>query len=641
MCGIFGIYSDRVNALELKSITYNSLKKIKYRGPDETKVSGFGQFFSGVNRLSIKAIKNGSQPIEDSRYILGFNGEIFNYNQLINSNNFIKKEVNSEVKLLLKLWIKKKERIINDIKGQFALFIYDKLKKEVYLFRDRYGIRPLFYYLNNKTFIFSSEIKSIVYASKDSFVINEESLKQISMFWTNIGSQTSIKKVFTLEPGTYLKWNLEGIKIKRYFEDPILTECSKNINSTLSLKENLYNGLSQAVKNQIHGEVEFGCYLSGGIDSSVLAYLLSKVSSGKKINTFSISFKDKEYDESCQQQKVANFLNSNHHTIKINKKEISKYFPKVIDHCETLLFRTAPVPMYLLSRYVKKNGIKVIYSGEGSDEILLGYDIFFENRIRQFWKRDPSSNLRPLLLRRLYSYLPQFANSKYYNLTKDFYKKTLTANDDFFYSHLVRWSQYQQVSTYFQFNNNYNVEKRNLEKLKMLLPKNFNNLKSDTKAQYLELTTLMSNYLLSSQGDRMLMANSIEGRYPFIDEDFVNICANIDSQTKAPTINSKQLFRSAFKDKLPDYIINQPKIAYQAPEAQCFVGENYMSDNVVELLDNIKDLHLINRKNFKDLIAKIQNPNSTRRLGFRENMAFMLCLSYFNLQKSLNNWSKI
>jgi asparagine synthase (glutamine-hydrolysing) len=151
----------------------------------------------------------------------------------------------------------------------------------------------------------------------------------------------------------------------------------------------------------------------------------------------------------------------------------------------------------------------------------------------------------------------------------------------------------------------------------------------------------MSNYLLSSQGDRMLMANSIEGRYPFIDEDFVNICANIDSQTKAPTINSKQLFRSAFKDKLPDYIINQPKIAYQAPEAQCFVGENYMSDNVVELLDNIKDLHLINRKNFKDLIAKIQNPNSTRRLGFRENMAFMLCLSYFNLQKSLNNWSKI
>ena len=448
------------------------------------------------------------------------------------------------------------------------------------------------------------------------------------MFWVNIGEDTSFKNIYSLRPGSYLIWDSNKIKTQKFFNYPLLKDNSNHA------EKNVYKLLDKAVNDQIHGEVDYGCYVSGGIDSSALAHLLSK---DKKINTFSISFDDREYDESKYQNLLIKKINSIHHNLKITDKMISDNFSKVINHLETFLFRTAPVPMYLLSKMVNEKKIKVIYSGEGADEILFGYDIFFENRVRKFWKRNPSSNIRPKLLKKLYGYLPQFRNSKYFEIVKDFYNTTLE-NNDIFYSHLVRWSQFKHVSSFFNIDSSDKVQEKVLAKYRALLPKNFKNYSDDEKNQYIEIDTLLSNYLLSSQGDRMSMANSVEGRHPFLDEDFIKSISKINTKELAPGMNSKMLFRNSFRDILPNEIINRPKTAYQAPEARSFINEQFTSEIVNNLLDNLNRLEFVDKKNFLNLIAKLKDPYSSRRIGFRENMAFIMVMSYFALTNSLNDW---
>ena len=629
MCGIFGIFSEKIKEPELYNLTKKSLNLIKYRGPDKTKIVSTSNFCSGVNRLSIEALKYGEQPVEDKDYIIGFNGEIFNYKEIIKKYNFDDSNSLSEVKTILKLWILKKENFINEIKGQYAIFIFDKRQKKIFLFRDPFGIRPVYYHFSKNNFIFSSEIKAIIKTKITSFSINPESLNKTCMFWTNVGDETSFTKIKLLEPGKYLIWSKNKLTVKNHYNFPNLFN-----NDDYIINPNIYESLKEAVNNQVHGEVKFGCYLSGGIDSSALTYLLSQ---NRKVDTFSVEFENKEYDESEAQKLLVKSLNTNHHSLKISTKDISQNFSKVINHAETFLFRTAPVPMYLLSKFVNKLGFKVIYSGEGADEILFGYDLFFENRIRNFWKKKINSKYRPLLLKKLYNYLPQYKNERYFELIKDFYKLNLKSKN-IFYSHLVRWQQYDLVSSFFNLKD-FRKEKLHNDLINYL-PNNFKKNSKDKKAQYLEITTLLSNYLLSSQGDRMSMANSVEGRYPFLDEKFVNDISNIDPNLLAPTIKSKKLFREAFRNKLPSQILDRPKVAYQAPEAKCFVDKDFTSDNVIELIDNIKDLKLINKKNFMNLIKKFKDENTSQRMGFRENMSLILALSYSSLNNSLKDWSK-
>ena len=628
MCGIYGIFSKNENKVILEKKAENALQLIKYRGPDDCRIITTDNFSAGVNRLSIEAISNGKQPIQDGNFIIGFNGEIFNYKKLIIDFNF--KNVNSEIDLLLKIWNKIGEKFVNYIKGQYAIFIYDKNKNDIYLFRDPFGIRPVFYSKTKNDFVFASEIKGIINSNIRAYSIDENSIAQTSMFWTNIGSQTSFKNISTLQPGHYLKWNLKKLEFKKFY---IFPSFKKNIvkNNRIDLSEEII----KSVNNQIHGEVDYGCYLSGGVDSSILSYLLSR---NKKLNTFSVSFQNKEYDESIHQKLLSKKLKTNHFNLIITEKMISDNFSKVVEHAETLLFRTAPVPMYLLSKFVNKKKIKVIYSGEGADEIFFGYDIFFENRIRNFWKKNPESKLRPQLLKSLYKYLPQFKNSRYFEMIKDFYRSNLE-NDSVFYSHLVRWSQFKHVSSFFNLSNVNRSEENLIEKFQESIPKDFFKISQDEKAQYIEISTLLSNYLLSSQGDRMTMANSVEGRYPFLDEDLVLKSNSIGSKILAPGVHSKKLFRETFKKFLPPNITNRPKVAYQAPEARSFVNENYTSDLLIEFMDNIGTLKFVNKKNFLNLISKLKDKNSSKRFSFRENMAFIMGLSYFTLNKSLKKWS--
>ena len=634
MCGIAGFIlknkelSSENNAKKINQI----LDLISYRGPDKKYYISNKSYSFGTNRLAIESLKNGDQPIKLGEFIVGFNGEIFNYKKLIKIHKLESSNIDSEVKLILNLYKKYGEKFLDLIRGQFAIYIFDTTKNELFLARDKYGIRPI-YYLNGSDFVFSSEIKCILKYSKEKLDFSKKSLAQTCFFWTNIGDTTSFDKIKTLPPGHYLKFDGKILKVKRYFQNQVILQ---NDEKDISNK-NFYELLDKAVENQIHGEVGHACYLSGGIDSAILAFLLKKKI--KNLDTFSVSFENAEYDESYYQKKLSIFLKTNHKQIKISSNDIASNFSKVIDHAETYLFRTAPVPMYLLSKEVNKSKHKVVFSGEGADEVLLGYDIFFENRIRKFWAKRPDSKIRYKLLQKLYNYLPQFNNSRYFEMIKDFYKKNLNPTDDIFYSHIVRWSQYEQTREFFNLKEEkYNAENL-VEELLFSLPKNFINQDFDRKTQLIEENTLLSNYLLSSQGDRASSANSVETRYPYLDEDFSNDIFKIKSKLKAPGIKSKNLLRKSFKNFLPDEIINRPKFAYQAPEAKSFLSENHISPIANEYFENIKNLNNQNSDSIYDLFKKIKHPASSNRIGFRENMAFIIGLSDYCLKNFREKYS--
>ena len=554
MCGITGFCYNSKNLKDPILKICQMLDLINHRGPDKSKVFCSNLYCSGTARLEIENIKEGSQPYFDKeeKIIINFNGEIFNYKKLI-KKFFPNKNINTEILLLLELFKKKGIEFINEIEGQFAISIFDIKENKLYLFRDRFGIRPLFYKYTKKDFVFSSEIKSIFAFYNQSVDTSFQSILNTSMLWTNYDTLTAFDDIHQLEPGSYLVYQNGKILKNKYWKNS-LYKFNENEESFKDISKNfLIEELEKALNRQIHGEVGFASYLSGGIDSSIIALLLTKITK-EKIDTFSVEFENNEYDESNSQKQVAKFINSNHRSIKINKNDIANNFEKTINHTETHLFRTAPVPMYLLSKLVKESGHKVVFTGEGADEILLGYDIFAENRIRRFWSKNKNSKIRPQLLKKLYNYLPQFKNSRYFEIIKDFYLKNLDDTKNIFYSHLVRWDQFQSINTFFNKDKIEDHYSKVINNFNKIYSEKFEILSSDRRAQILEIETLLSNYLLSSQGDRMSMANGVEGRYPYLDDDFCFTLSQIQSKKKLSNLKLKNLLRNSFSQLLPKEI---------------------------------------------------------------------------------------
>jgi len=638
MCGIAGYISLYQKDIKSnKNIINTMLDTTTHRGPDEKRYILGNKYAFGTNRLAIQSIKNGQQPIDDGKFIAGFNGEIFNYEALKQAlKNKI--SIKSEIQLILILYKRFGPTFVTKLKGQFAIYIFDKTQNKLFLFRDRLGIRPIFYTIDKKNgeFIFSSECKAILKVSKNLHEISKKGFAQASMFWTTVGDQTAFEGINLLPSSNFLEIdNKLEININRY--ENIFKKEKK-----LTNKCNLFELLEDSVKSQIFGEVGFCSYLSGGIDSTIIAYLLKKITK-QKIDTFSVTFENDEYDESSSQKKVSNYLNTNHHNLRIKNSDISNNFYKTIQATETFLFRTAPVPMFLLSKLVKENNHKVFFSGEGADEIFFGYDIFFETKIRKFWSRNKNSNFRFLLFKKLYDYLPQFKNSRYFSMIKEFYRTSLTVDNDIFYSHFIRWSNYEYMKNFFNFSDDKNLSQDHLlENFINSLPNDFINLNLMRRTQHIECATLLSNYLLSSQGDRVSLANSVEGRYPYLDEDLITATKRLNDEYLAPGIKSKKKLRETFKAFLPDEILNRKKFAFQAPEARSFFNEDNTPTPIAkEYLEGSKAIEFHKNGNLSDLYEKIKDPLSSKRLGFRENMAFILGISEYCLRKFKQEYKSI
>jgi asparagine synthase (glutamine-hydrolysing) len=574
MCGIAGIidYDGKVNSSDTVQAM---LASINYRGPDESGIYNSPFASIGNVRLSILDISGGQQPLSDpsGRFWIVFNGEIFNYSELRielekKGNKFL---THSDTEVLVQLFAVYGRKCLPLLNGQFAFAIWDKIKEELFIARDRIGIRPLFYNLSKGTFTFASEIKSLYKNKKIAIDFCHKSLSQIYTFWSTITPRTAFKDVLELSPGHCLIYNREGLQIEKFWE----LKCNIRDNS-LSLNDALdrfHELFTDAVRIRLRADVEVAAYLSGGIDSSATVSYIKNIEPGI-LNTFSVGFDEIDFDESSYQNEAARYFNTKHTAVNCKAKEIAEIFPKVVWHLETPVTRTAPAPMFLLSKLVRENNIKVVITGEGADEMLAGYDIFKEDKIRRFWASQPHSTFRPLLLKRLYPYLPQMKDANP-TILKMFYGYKMEDTGNPFYSHLLRWNNSNHIKKHFDENVKSELAGYSMfNDLEERLPVGFDKWGSLDKGQWIEATLLLSGYLLSSQGDRMAMANSVEGRYPFLDYRLIEFCISLPDRFKLNGLTEKFLLKKLLKNKIPERIIKRSKQAYRAPIKSVFLSDD-------------------------------------------------------------------
>ncbi len=633
MCGIAGIIAP-ISADKARDRLAAMLAQVAYRGPDECTGAVGNGFAIGTARLSIVDLVTGTQPAvsDDGKIFVVFNGEIFNYRDLrasLVSKGHVFRS-NSEVEVLLHLYQQYGPAMPAMLNGQFAVAILDAGTDTVQLFRDPFGIRPLFWWSEGRTIIFGSEVKSLLANREVSATIDPRGLVQTLRFWTVVGERTMFGRIKQVPPGHMLSWRRGQTSLERYWDWPFSSSVDPlRLKSDAEYYEAFHDAFGQSVKRQTMADVEVGAYISGGIDSSVIVRHLHKLGDKLPLSTFSVVFDDPDYDESHAQQAVVQHYRTHHRVARIGTADIAEDFPTAVVHAETALFRSAPVPMYRLSKEVRAAGIKVVMSGEGADEILLGYDLFREAKIRKFWARQPASRCRGQLLRRLYDYLPQYKNPRYFNLMLDFYRPTLMQVDDPHYAMAVRWSNGKALESCFS------KEVQDLAcacdptaDLDAWLPLGYGEADDVERAQAIEAMTLLGNYLLSSQGDRMALANSVETRYPYLDLDFVRFAARLPRGLKLRGLKDKFILRQTYAGELPEAVRNRKKFAYQAPEKKSFFPGGVLVEWAADLLsreriaaDGIFDPAYVEQ------YCLAPPARDVGRQGFRNNMLFMIVLS--------------
>jgi asparagine synthase (glutamine-hydrolysing) len=385
----------------------------------------------------------------------------------------------------------------------------------------------------------------------------------------------------------------------------------------------------------LRADVPVGSYLSGGLDSSLIAALAQRARGGR-FATFSLRFADAEYDEANWQRRMAAHLGSEHHEIAVTRGDIARVFPEVVAHAERPLLRTAPAPMYLLSRLVREGGTKVVLTGEGADEMFAGYDLFREARLRRFWARAPHSRARPRLLGRLYPWLARSPGTQG-GMTRQFFGQDLSAWRSPGFGHGPRWRSTAALQRLFAAP--LRAALAGFDPVASLLATAPGDLPAWTplaQDQYFEVRTLLSGYLLSSQGDRMLMAHSVEGRFPFLDRDVVALALALPDRFKLDGLDEKMVLRRLAADLLPAEILTRRKQPYRAPDALSFVSGD-APDWVGEMLTpaaleaaGVFDPALARRLHAKCVARRDEGP-----LSNADNMALVGVLSTQLLHASL------
>jgi asparagine synthase (glutamine-hydrolysing) len=625
MCGIIGVYNQAEKNLVDREVLLQMLAMIRHRGPD-----GFGIYRDedvalGSARLSIIDLSGGDQPIsnEDGSIWIVFNGEIFNYVELrptleARGHRFT---THSDTEVIVHLYEDYGPGCLKHLNGQFAIAIWDAHQQRLFLARDRLGIRPLFYTTHHGQLIFGSEIKTLLAYPGVQAEFDPESLDQIFTYWSTLAPRSVFKNILEVPPGHFLIAQGDQVASHAYWS----LDFGEDLTSRATLQEyqdELEALLVDATRIRLRADVPVGAYLSGGLDSSTITAIIRNFTD-TPLDTFSISFSDPEFDESPFQRQMAEFLGTQHQVVYTRHIDIGNLFPEVIWHTEVPILRTAPVPLYKLSELVRQNHYKVVLTGEGADEILAGYDIYKEAKIRRFWAKQPDSELRPLLFNRLYPEISHMPNSNAY-LASFFGAglKDIAAPD---YSHQVRWRATSRAKRFFSAALRDELARR-LAAQPVFYPADFDRWGPLGQAQYLESSIFLPQYLLSSQGDRVGMAHSVEGRFPFLDYRVVEFCSKLPPEVKLFGLNEKFLLRRLASKWLPDEIWQRRKRPYRAPIHRSFFGADGPLDYVSELLsaECLEAPGLFHPAAVQQMVQKL---SQGKRIGETDDMALAGVLS--------------
>ncbi|MBL7918674.1 MAG: asparagine synthase (glutamine-hydrolyzing) [Bacteroidia bacterium] len=614
MCGIAGY----INLDRSKQVSENLLKKmtdcISHRGPDGEGFYTKDNIAFGHRRLSIIDLSTGDQPMHDENgNIIIFNGEIYNYIELREELKKIgyKFKTNSDTEVILKAYTHWGYECQNKFNGMWAFAIWDQKKSELFLSRDRIGEKPLHYAVHNNTLIFGSEIKSLFAFGVPRNIRPE--LIEIYLTLTNIPApHTFYKDIFKLMPGHFLRLKDSNIEEKKYWDLPAIDE-KKMLTDEKSINENFSYLLGDAIKLRMRSDVPFGAFLSGGLDSSSVVALMSEISD-RPINTFTIGFEHKAFDESKLAKEVADKFKTIHHLGTVAPDDFKEILKKNSFHYDEPFGDSSAIPTGYVSRFASKK-VKMVLTGDGGDEVLSGYTSYQGIKLSNAINKFPGFITKSIPIIND-SIAPAFKGGIRYKLNK--VSSIIKSAGQNFPERMAEKMAYTDFQTIKQLTRDIKdvipVEDHLKEVMKGCSYKDdfyklmFLNFKHD----------LPNDYLVKV--DRMSMAYSLEARVPFLDHRLIEYMAKVDKNIKMQGWERKSVLRNTIGKNLPDSILNAPKKGFGIPLREWFKSDLF-DDQLKNNLDKISEI------TSKPLVSEILKQN---KLGEKDNGNFIWTLMMLN-----------
>ncbi|MEM0938315.1 MAG: asparagine synthase (glutamine-hydrolyzing) [Bacteroidota bacterium] len=562
MCGIVGFKNFSSSTVDLKDHLKSAVKSMTFRGPDYQDTYLTNRMGLGHTRLSvIDTSGNAHQPMTDEsgRYVLIFNGEIYNYVALKKNINNVDWKSTSDTEVLLHLLIQEGKDCLDKLNGFFAFAFYDNKEDYLLIVRDRMGIKPLHYFMSKDFFAFGSEIKALL-----SFPIRRR-INQEALYWylrlTYLPYDLSmIDGVKKLLPGTYLEICSHGFVKRNYFEFKKTNATPLNYEKA---KAKTLNLLEQSVERRMIADVPLGAFLSGGTDSSAVVYIASQFNS--HLNTFSIGYRDHDFfDETYFAELVAKKFNTNHTTFSLTNQDLLDDIENVIDYMDEPLGDSSAIPTYILSKKVSQS-MKVALSGDGADELFGGY---YKHMAFSKARNHSFANLAFKSIGSTASLFPTSRSTKWGNMSRRIAK----------YSHLLKLSLNERYWMLASFKKDADkllrspINNETINQLKSLIaPNQIQNLNCFLDS---DLKMVLPGDILTKV-DLMSMANGLEVRVPFLDKDLVAFARSLPPDYKVRGNKRKSILQDAFRHILPKELHHRPKKGFEVPMLSWLRNELY------------------------------------------------------------------
>ena len=612
MCGILGVFSEK----EINKENFNSaLKLIRHRGPDDHGIYSDNFIVLGHNRLSIIDLsKHGRQPMSDSdgNIWITFNGEIYNYLELRKDMEKLgyRFKSNTDTEVIIYLYKHHGLEFVNKLRGMFALGIWDKSEKKVVLCRDRFGKKPLYYAYHNNNFMFSSEVKAILFLINKTPDINKEALLQYLSFLAPLPPNTMFENIRKLQSGYMLIFKNGNTELVEYYD--LIRKSGVLLEDKDEVLENIEECLKRSVSYRLVSDVEVGSFLSGGIDSSMASAVFSKLSANR-INTFSVGYTDyKKYDELYYSRKAAAHINAKCHETIMSRDDFINNIDSVVYHLDEPINDPACVPTYILSKSVNEYGIKVCLSGEGSDEIFFGYDRYFD--FLKYYDLQDSLNgsQKEFILGYL---LSNFSFSKDW----EYFKRTVS-NEPIFRTIGENFMDRQKELL---LNKDAFKDTKGYDSLDFISEYWIKFKESGLKhpshwLSYLDIKIWIPEVIMMKL-DKMSMASSVELRAPFLDHELVELLFKISPEIRVGE-ESKNLLKSIARKYLPEDIVYRRKKGFSYPFME-WIDECYSDSILKELKDFNKETGFFN-DNFLEFLLK-----EGKEKGFKQHIWGLLVLA--------------
>lgn len=585
MCGFIGcIHDQAVENIEPGQQLFKQMNDlITHRGPDDEGYFVDEHIQFGFRRLSIIDIESGQQPLayENERYWIIFNGEIYNFVELREEleKEGVAFQTASDTEVIIALFSKMKEKAVEKLRGMFAFMIWDKEKQELFGARDPFGIKPFFYKEEKNRTFFASEKKSILLAMEDS-KLNHDALQQYMTYQFVPEPETMTAGIKKLEPGHYFIKKLgEPMKMHRYWKATFQPIHKPESDFIREIKDVLFD----SVNIHMRSDVPVGSFLSGGIDSSIIASIAKQFH--PNIKTFSVGFQRNGFSEIDVAKETADKLGLENISYVITPEEYMKELPKIMWYMDDPLADPACVPLYFVAREARKH-VTVVLSGEGADELFGGYNIYREPQSLEVFNKIPPVGIS--MLRALAKVLPEGVRGK------SFLERGVTPMEERYIGNAKMFSEEEKRQLLKSYNEG--IDYRDITK-----PLYADSVGYDPvdRMQYIDIHTWMRGDILL-KADKMTMAHSLELRVPFLDKQVFDIASKIPTSLKTAEGTTKYILRKAAEGIVPDHVLNRKKLGFPVPIRHWLKDE--MHDWVKEIIKNSGTDHLINKQYVLNLL---------------------------------------